>query len=194
MLESFNCLKFIGCQAGHLGCVEGMTENWKQKRCPDRRRVTINHIRVTFVKRHGISCQYLGHPVLLLVTTSLAFSMVALPLHAVELTPVPSQPMLPAWEQQSAPANPPTHDYKVTVVIVRGNRRISTSTLRAQISIRHGNTYEPGKVERDVTALRNTGYFDDVRAETKDDPKIKDGKIVTFFVREKKELVQPKTP
>jgi outer membrane protein assembly factor BamA len=80
------------------------------------------------------------------------------------------------------------------MIILRGNRRISSSTIFAQISIHRGDIYSPAKIERAVTGLRNTGYFDDVRVETKDDTLTKDRKIVMFFVREKKELVQPKAP
>ena len=83
--------------------------------------------------------------------------------------------------------------YRITKVIVRGYRRVPSSTLRKSISIHPGDTYDPAQIEREVAALKNTGYFEDVRAETKDDA-WKSGKMVTFTVREKKDLVVPNTP
>ena len=155
----------------------------------------MNHSIDALVRRHGIPNQYLRDSLNLLITMSLGVTTFAPPLQAMWLTCASSRPMLPTGEQQqSATVHSQTHHYKVTMVIVRGHRRISSSTIRAHISTRLGDTYTPAKIERDVTALRNTGYFDDVRAETKDDTWGKDGKIVMFFVREKKELVLPKTP
>jgi TonB family protein len=84
--------------------------------------------------------------------------------------------------------------YRITMVIVRGNRRVPTSTVRKSISIHPGDIYEPAKIEGDVAALKNTGYFDDVRAVTEDEAGTKDGKFVTFYVREKDELVRPEMP
>lgn len=51
---------------------------------------------------------------------------------------------------------------------------------------RPGQVYNANNIERDFNALWNTGYFDDIRAIWSDDPKVKNGRIVTFFVREKK--------
>ena len=155
----------------------------------------MDHTSDGFVRRHGIFNPYLRDPINLLITMSLGVSTFTPPLQAMGLTCASSRPMLPTWEQQqSATVHAQTHHYKVTIVIIRGNRRVSFLTIWAHISTRHGDTYKPAKIERDVAALRNTGYFDDVRAETNDDTRTKDGKIVTFFVREKKDLAMPKTP
>ncbi|MGH9454972.1 MAG: BamA/OMP85 family outer membrane protein, partial [Terriglobia bacterium] len=71
----------------------------------------------------------------------------------------------------------------IEAIVFRGNRRIPDSTLRARIISRPGQAYDPNEIERDFMALWNTGYFDDIRAVTSDG---KTGKIITFFVREKK--------
>lgn len=81
--------------------------------------------------------------------------------------------------------------YRITAVIARGNRRIPASILRKSISIHPGDIYGAANIERDVAALKNTGYFDDLRAVTKDDAGTTDGKMVTFYVREKKDVILP---
>jgi len=71
----------------------------------------------------------------------------------------------------------------IQAIIFRGNRRILSSTLRARIFTHPGDVYDPNSLERDFMALWNTGFFDDIRLEASDGSK---GKILTFFVREKK--------
>jgi hypothetical protein len=77
---------------------------------------------------------------------------------------------------------------RIAGIIIRGNDRISASTLRKSISIFPGDIYDPAKIDRDVTALKNTGYFDDVRAETSTGPTgTMGGRVVIFYVHEKKD-------
>ncbi|HMD99108.1 MAG TPA: outer membrane protein assembly factor BamA [Terriglobia bacterium] len=64
-----------------------------------------------------------------------------------------------------------------------GNRRIPAATMRARIFSHDGDVYDEDALERDLHALWNTGFFDDIRIESADG---KTGKIVTFYVREKK--------
>ncbi|MBZ5515986.1 MAG: outer membrane protein assembly factor BamA [Acidobacteriia bacterium] len=68
-------------------------------------------------------------------------------------------------------------------IIFRGNRRIPAATLRARILTHKGDVYDESALERDFMALWNTGFLDDIRCEVTDGEK---GKIVTFYVREKK--------
>jgi outer membrane protein insertion porin family len=68
-------------------------------------------------------------------------------------------------------------------IICRGNRRIPANTLRARIFSHKGDIYDENSLERDFMALWNTGFLDDIRLEVSDGEK---GKILTFFVREKK--------
>lgn len=68
-------------------------------------------------------------------------------------------------------------------IMFRGNRRYSSTNLRARIFTHDGDPYDENGLERDFMALWNTGFFDDIRLEVSDGAR---GKIVTFFVREKK--------
>lgn len=88
--------------------------------------------------------------------------------------------------EQSAPKTPVEQPQQAAVVediIFRGNRRIPAATLRARIFSHKGDVYEENSLERDFHALWNTGFFDDIRLEVSDGEK---GKIITFYVREKK--------
>jgi outer membrane protein assembly factor BamA len=64
--------------------------------------------------------------------------------------------------------------------------------LSERISVHVGEVYDSAEIERDVKTLKSTGYFDDVRAVVKDDSARKNGKMITFFVREKKIVLRPK--
>jgi tetratricopeptide (TPR) repeat protein len=77
---------------------------------------------------------------------------------------------------------------RIEAIVIRGYRRIPASTIRKSISNIPGDIYDPAKIERDVTALMNTGYFDAVREETSYAPAgMKGGPEVIFYVREKKD-------
>ncbi|MDE3180843.1 MAG: outer membrane protein assembly factor BamA, partial [Acidobacteriota bacterium] len=90
----------------------------------------------------------------------------------------------PSVEKVPKPAAPAqTAQVLIEAIVFRGNRRIPDSTLRARIFSRPGQVYNVNEIERDFMALWNTGYFDDIRAVASDG---KTGKIITFFVREKK--------
>lgn len=67
---------------------------------------------------------------------------------------------------------------------IGGNRRVQRSTIRAHIVSRPGDTYDSEVVQRDARALRDTGYFDEVRLSVEDDHASK-GKIVVFVVKER---------
>ncbi len=68
-------------------------------------------------------------------------------------------------------------------IVIRGNRRIPQSTLRARIFTHEGDVYNESSLERDFMALWNTGFLDDIRFEVSDGD---NGKILTIYVREKK--------
>ncbi|MGH9356933.1 MAG: POTRA domain-containing protein, partial [Terriglobia bacterium] len=86
---------------------------------------------------------------------------------------------------QPRPANPRTAARQtfIEAIIFRGNRRIPSSTLEARILSHPGDVYNVNALERDFMALWNTNYFDDIRLLASDG---KHGKIITFYVREKK--------
>jgi outer membrane protein insertion porin family len=98
--------------------------------------------------------------------------------------PAPQKaPVLTTPVGPSQPQAPPTQA-TIESIIFRGNRRIPAATLRARIFSHAGDVYNESALDRDFMALWNTGYFDDIRLEVTDAEK--GGKIVTFFVREKK--------
>ena len=96
-------------------------------------------------------------------------------------TPTPTAPAKPGAKGKEQPAAPKQE--LIEAIEFRGNRRVPSSTLQAQIFSRPGDVYNENSLERDFMALWNTGYFDDIRLEVQDG---KTGKIVIFFVREKK--------
>ncbi len=101
-------------------------------------------------------------------------------------TPQPAAPPTPGVAQPAAPtpaAPQPAAKPIIEDIIIRGNRRIPASTLRARLFTHKGDVYDENQLERDFMALWNTGYLDDVRFEVTDGDK---GKILTIFVREKK--------
>jgi outer membrane protein insertion porin family len=108
-----------------------------------------------------------------------------LQLEAPEIAPAPGK--APEIQQPQKPAAPGAGQPAVPNVIqsigFRGNRRIPTSTLQARIFSHPGDAYDENALERDYMALWNMNNFDDIRLEVSDGPR---GKIVTFFLREKK--------
>ncbi len=65
---------------------------------------------------------------------------------------------------------------------VDGNRRIPKDTITSRIYTKAGDVYDENSLERDLRAVWNTGYFDDVRIEREETPK---GWTIHFYVREK---------
>jgi len=67
-------------------------------------------------------------------------------------------------------------------IVVHGNRRIPSDTVKARIFSKVGDVYDPAAIERDFNALWNTGYFEDIRFEREQDPK---GWILHIYVKER---------
>jgi outer membrane protein insertion porin family len=98
------------------------------------------------------------------------------PQKAPELTTPPGAP--------SQPQGQPAAQQTIQDIVFHGNRRITSAVMRARIFSHKGDVYNESALERDFMALWNTGFFDDIRLEVTDSEK--GGKVVTFFVREKK--------
>lgn len=64
-------------------------------------------------------------------------------------------------------------------------RRVQLGTVRRFILSRTGATYSDEAVQRDVQALRDSGFFFDVRANILDSPGNQNGKIIAFDFHEK---------
>lgn len=75
-------------------------------------------------------------------------------------------------------------------IVVVGNRRVQTEMIRAKILSRPGDVYNAEAVKRDAQALRDTGYFTEVRFKVTDNPDKPNGEIVAFYLIEK----DPQTP
>jgi outer membrane protein insertion porin family len=98
-------------------------------------------------------------------------------------TPKEAPPEAPkAPGQPTAPVEQPKQAV-IEDILFRGNRRVPSATLRARVFTRKGDVYDENALERDFMALWNTGFLDDIRCEATDGEK---GKIITFYVREKK--------
>jgi outer membrane protein insertion porin family len=99
----------------------------------------------------------------------------------------PAQQKPPVLTNPTGPAQPeakPAAQQTIQAIYFRGNRRITSAVMRARVFSKVGDVYNESALRRDFMSLWNTGYFDDIRLEETDSPK--GGKIVTFFVREKK--------
>jgi outer membrane protein insertion porin family len=83
------------------------------------------------------------------------------------------------------PRESPNTKFFIDRIELIGNRRIQTDTIIAHIFARPGDPYNTEAIKRDAQALRNIGYFDEVRLRIEDSPDRPDGKIVAFEVREK---------
>ncbi len=113
--------------------------------------------------------------------------------------PAPAQPPA-AQPPQGAPGQPPQLEAPpptpgvapnpsqpggqvIEAIEFRGARRVPQDTLRALIFSRVGDIYNQDTIGRDITALWNSGRFDDIRVETEPG---KTGVVVTFVVEERR--------
>ena len=69
----------------------------------------------------------------------------------------------------------------VAKVRVEGNERIGSDAIRSVIKTAEGQPFSPAKLQEDIKAIYNMGYFEDVRVDARDAP---EGKEVVFKVRE----------
>ena len=70
----------------------------------------------------------------------------------------------------------------VTLIEVKGNRRIETATILAKIKTREGAPFSPSLIKEDVKELYRLGHFEDVQVKTEG---FEDGLKVIFVVKEK---------
>jgi outer membrane protein insertion porin family len=71
---------------------------------------------------------------------------------------------------------------RIESVLVGGNRRIPSDTIRYNLQSKAGDLFNPAIIARDVKTLYALGYFEDVRVEEEQGQR---GKIVRFVVDEK---------
>jgi len=71
---------------------------------------------------------------------------------------------------------------QIGMIRVKGNRRIETDTILAQIKTAPGDDFSPQALREDLIAIYKTGFFEDVQVDVSDF----EGKLlVTFIVKEK---------
>ncbi|MCG6895231.1 MAG: outer membrane protein assembly factor BamA, partial [Desulfobacteraceae bacterium] len=70
----------------------------------------------------------------------------------------------------------------VAGIVVEGNRRIEADAIKRVIRISPGDVYQAQDVSRDLKAIYDMGYFDDIRVEAEEGPQ---GKTLIFKVKEK---------
>lgn len=69
----------------------------------------------------------------------------------------------------------------VARVRIEGNERIGADAIKAVLKTMEGQPFSPAKIQEDIKAIYNMGYFEDVRVETRDSI---EGKEVIFIVKE----------
>jgi outer membrane protein insertion porin family len=69
----------------------------------------------------------------------------------------------------AAPARSGAADAVVKDVRIEGNRRVEAAAVRAAVSVKKGEPYDPRQVARDVKALMKLGLFSDVTVEIEGD-------------------------
>ncbi len=94
-----------------------------------------------------------------------------------------SSPGAQAQSQRSQPPQAP--QYTIERIDFVGNRRIRVDVMRARIFSHNGDPYTASGLDRDLHALWNTQYFDDVQLAVEDSPTDPTKKIVTFIVKER---------
>ena len=71
---------------------------------------------------------------------------------------------------------------EVVEITIQGNERIETEAIRRNISTQVGETYLPKRINEDLKAVYNMGFFVDVRISTQD---LATGRRLIFDVKEK---------
>jgi len=71
---------------------------------------------------------------------------------------------------------------KIARIEIRGNRKIESSAIIAQIKSKVGNNFFEAEIAADIKTIFKMGFFLDVAAESTSIP---EGKIITFIVQEK---------
>jgi len=105
---------------------------------------------------------------------------------STEQPPQPPKPPAPKLETpapaEEAKPTQPTQDV-IEGIEFRGARRVPQDTLRALITTKPGDKYDPEQLNRDFMILWNTGRFDDIRLEREPG---RTGWIIRFVVTERR--------
>lgn len=70
---------------------------------------------------------------------------------------------------------------RVAEVRITGNRRIEADAIRARISTKPGDVYDPARIAEDVRQVHALGFFENVRVLSESTPQ---GRVLTFEIEE----------
>jgi outer membrane protein insertion porin family len=101
------------------------------------------------------------------------------------MSAVPALAQRPLETVQTPSTTPQAEKPFVEHIEFYGNQTYPRDMLLARIFTRVGDPYDPEALRRDFHALWNTGYFSDIQLIVQDDPRVKNGKIVIFYVTER---------
>ena len=101
-----------------------------------------------------------------------------------QLEPAPAPAPAPAQQEQAAAPQPGAE--KITAVKISGNRRIETAAIMPALRVKAGEALDPAKVDADLKAIYQLGYFKDVKAQTE----AADGGVVLEYVVQEKPIVR----
>jgi outer membrane protein insertion porin family len=90
--------------------------------------------------------------------------------------------LLAWWGTFAHAAAPVPAEGTVAKIVVEGNRRIDEAVVLAAVGLRRGEALSPEKVRRDLEAVYDTGFFEDVVIELQ---VAEEGVVVRFVVSEK---------
>ncbi len=89
--------------------------------------------------------------------------------------------LVPATKLLGGGGGPAAAAERVADVRIKGNRRIEADAIRARISTKPGEPYNPQQVAADVREVFGLGFFRNVKVLTEE---TKDGRVLTFEVEE----------
>ncbi len=105
-----------------------------------------------------------------------------------------SKPTLTPPQSEATPENPfenvvkigeKYHDEIVVGIEVEGNRRVGADDIRANIGTRKGMKYNAARIGRDIAAIYNLGFFEDVQVYISE---VEGGVLLKFQLSEKRAI------
>lgn len=83
----------------------------------------------------------------------------------------------------------PAQENIITEIQIQGNETVASSTLFSVIKTQVGDKYNPTRIDNDLKAIYNLGYFEDIKVDLKKEEK---GLSILFKVKEKSSLTEIK--
>jgi len=77
------------------------------------------------------------------------------------------------------------HENIITAIQIQGNETVATSTIFSAITTQVGDKYNITKIDNDLKAIYNLGYFEDIKIDVK---KVDEGLTLVFIIKEKSSI------